>query len=46
MSRSIIAILRGIRIGEALEIGRALVEAGITRVEVPQLGQSSGQWNL
>ena len=35
MSRNIIAILRGIRVGEALEIGRALVEAGITRVEVP-----------
>ena len=35
MSRNIIAILRGIQVGEALEIGRALVEAGITRVEVP-----------
>ena len=35
MSRNIIAILRGIRVGEALEIGRALVGAGITRVEVP-----------
>ena len=35
MSRNIIAILRGIRVGEVLEIGRALVEAGITRVEVP-----------
>ncbi|RMF34271.1 MAG: 2-dehydro-3-deoxy-6-phosphogalactonate aldolase [Alphaproteobacteria bacterium] len=35
MSRNIIAILRGLRPGEAVGIGRALVGAGITRIEVP-----------
>ena len=35
MSREIIAILRGVRPDEALEIGQALVEAGIDRIEVP-----------
>lgn len=35
MSREIIAILRGIRPDEAVAIGRALVEAGIDKIEVP-----------
>ncbi|MFW8596076.1 2-dehydro-3-deoxy-6-phosphogalactonate aldolase [Cribrihabitans neustonicus] len=35
MNREIIAILRGVTPGEVLEIGQALVEAGITRIEVP-----------
>lgn len=35
MSREIIAILRGVQPDEVLEIGQALVEAGITRIEVP-----------
>lgn len=35
MSREIIAILRGVQPDEVLEIGRALVEAGIDRIEVP-----------
>ena len=35
MTRNIIAILRGIRPPEALEATRALVESGITRIEVP-----------
>ncbi len=35
MSRPIIAILRGMRPDEALEIGAALIEAGIDRIEVP-----------
>ncbi|RYH00776.1 2-dehydro-3-deoxy-6-phosphogalactonate aldolase [Salipiger sp. IMCC34102] len=35
MSREIIAILRGITPPEAVEIGQALFEAGITRIEVP-----------
>lgn len=35
MSREIIAILRGVRPDEVSEIGHALVEAGITRIEVP-----------
>ncbi len=35
MSRPLIAILRGIRPDECKEIGGALIEAGIERVEVP-----------
>ena len=35
MSRKIIAILRGLRPEEALGVGAALIEAGITRIEVP-----------
>ncbi|MDH3667130.1 MAG: 2-dehydro-3-deoxy-6-phosphogalactonate aldolase [Paracoccaceae bacterium] len=35
MSRPIIAILRGIRPDEAVEIGAALIDAGIDRIEVP-----------
>lgn len=35
MSRNIIAILRGLRPEEALGVGAALIEAGITRIEVP-----------
>ena len=35
MTREIIAILRGIQPGEVLEIGQALVDAGITTIEVP-----------
>ncbi len=35
MNREIIAILRGIRPEEAESITRALIEAGITRIEVP-----------
>ncbi|KFE36416.1 2-dehydro-3-deoxy-6-phosphogalactonate aldolase [Thioclava atlantica] len=35
MSRNIIAILRGIRPEEAVACAEALVEAGITRIEVP-----------
>lgn len=35
MSREIIAILRGVTPDEVLDIGRALVEAGIDRIEVP-----------
>lgn len=35
MSRNIIAILRGIKSGEAAEICNALIEEGITRIEVP-----------
>ena len=35
MSRNIIAILRGVTPPEAVEIGQALVDAGIDRIEVP-----------
>ncbi|WP_204115566.1 2-dehydro-3-deoxy-6-phosphogalactonate aldolase [Shimia biformata] len=35
MSREIIAILRGVRPDEVLEIGSALVETGIDQIEVP-----------
>ncbi|GGE62242.1 2-dehydro-3-deoxy-6-phosphogalactonate aldolase [Actibacterium pelagium] len=35
MSREIIAILRGIQPNEALVIGQALIDAGITTIEVP-----------
>jgi 2-dehydro-3-deoxyphosphogalactonate aldolase len=35
MSREIIAILRGIQPQEALEIGHALIDTGITTIEVP-----------
>lgn len=35
MTREIIAILRGVRPDEVAEIGAALVEAGITTIEVP-----------
>lgn len=35
MNREIIAILRGVKPDEVLEIGQALVAAGIDRIEVP-----------
>ena len=35
MSRPIIAILRGVQPDEAVGIGQALIDAGITRIEVP-----------
>ncbi len=35
MSRSIIAILRGLEPAEAVAVGQALIEAGIDRIEVP-----------
>ncbi len=35
MSRPIIAILRGLKPTEAAEIGHALIDAGIDRIEVP-----------
>lgn len=35
MDRPLIAILRGIRPDEVLDIGQALLEAGISRMEVP-----------
>lgn len=35
MSRPIIAILRGVRPVEAVDIGKALIDAGIDRIEVP-----------
>lgn len=35
MNRNLIAILRGLRPQEAVAIGGALIEAGITKIEVP-----------
>lgn len=35
MNRNLIAILRGLRPGEAIAIGGALIDAGITKIEVP-----------
>ena len=35
MSRNIIAILRGLTPGDAIGIGRVLIDAGIDRIEVP-----------
>ncbi|OUS05008.1 2-dehydro-3-deoxy-6-phosphogalactonate aldolase [Rhodobacterales bacterium 52_120_T64] len=35
MSRNLIAILRGLRPEEAIAIGGSLIEAGITKIEVP-----------
>lgn len=35
MTREIIAILRGVQPHEVLEIGQALVDAGISKIEVP-----------
>ena len=35
MNRNIIAILRGITPGEVKGIGEALIEAGITTIEIP-----------
>jgi len=35
LSRNLIAILRGLRPDEATDIAAALIEAGITRIEVP-----------
>ena len=35
MTREIIAILRGIQPGEVLEFGQALIDAGITTIELP-----------
>ena len=35
MSRQIIAILRGVRPEEAIDIGQALIDSGITTIEVP-----------
>lgn len=35
MNREVIAILRGIQPSEAIDVGHALIEAGITTIEVP-----------
>ena len=35
MNRNLIAILRGVRPSEIIAIGRALIDAGITKIEVP-----------
>jgi 2-dehydro-3-deoxyphosphogalactonate aldolase len=35
MSRNIIAILRGVNLSEVAEIGQVLIDAGITKIEVP-----------
>ena len=35
MSRNIIAILRGVKPNEVLEIARTIAENGITQIEVP-----------
>ena len=35
MNRNLIAILRGLRPDEAIAIGGALIDAGITKIEVP-----------
>ncbi len=35
MSRNIIAILRGVRPDEVLDVGQQLIEAGIDKIEVP-----------
>ena len=35
MSRKIIAILRGVKPDEVLEIARTIVDSGITQIEVP-----------
>ena len=35
MTRQIIAILRGVKPEEAIDIGQALIDSGITTIEVP-----------
>ena len=35
MAHEIIAILRGVKPGEVVEIGQALVDSGVTKIEVP-----------